>query len=104
MNSFNILLSVLGLIIIFYTLSSLTNSFLLKYILEMSSSITYIMNLDIISKLKAMLITGILSFGGLAVHMQVFAILNKKKIRYIPYLLARLTHFMLSTLIIYFIY
>ena len=103
-SSFNILLSVLGLIIIFYTLSSLSNFFILKYILEMSSSITYIVELNTIEKIKAMLVTGILSFGGISVHMQVFAILNKKKIRYLPYLLARLTHFMLSTLIIYFIY
>ncbi len=103
-DSINTLLSVLGLIIIFYTISSITNSFVLKYILEMSSSITYIMNLTILDKIKAILVTGILSFGGLSVHMQVFSILNNKKIRYKPYLLARLIHFMLSTLIIYLIY
>ena len=103
-TAFNTLLNVLGLIIIFYTLSSLTNIFILKYILEMSSSIVFIFNLNIIDKLKAMLITGILSFGGICVHMQVFTILNNKKIRYAPYLLTRLIHFMLSTLIIYLLY
>ena len=103
-NSINIIFTVLGLIIIFYTLSNLTNIFILKYILEMSSSITFIMNNYLTSKIKAMLITGILSFGGLCVHMQVISIINNKKIRYTPYLLARIIHFIISTLIIYFIY
>ena len=103
-NSFNILLSVFGLIIIFYTLSSLTNSNILKYILEMSSSIININNFNLPLKYKTLLITGILSFGGICIHMQVFSILEKEKIRYAPYLLSRLIHFILSTLIIYCFY
>ena len=103
-NSFNTLIMVLGLIIVFYTIGNLTNSFILKYILEMSSSINYIIKINITYKLKAMLICGILSFGGICVHMQVISILNNKKIRYGPYLLARLIHFSISSLIIYLIY
>lgn len=103
-NSFNTLIMVLGLIIIFYTIGNLTNSYILKYILEMSTSINYIMTINLTDKLKAMFICGILSFGGLCVHMQVMSILNNKKIRYAPYLLARLLHFSLSSLIIYLTY
>lgn len=103
-NSFNILLSVFGLIIIFYTLSSLTNLNILKYFLEMSSSIIYINNFNLSLKYKTILISGILSFGGICVHMQIFSILEKEKIRYLPYLLSRLIHFILSTLIIFILY
>lgn len=103
-NSFNTLLSVFGLIIIFYTLSSLTNSNILKYLLEMSSSIIHINNFNLSSKYKTLLISGILSFGGICVHIQVFSILEKEKIRYTPYLLSRLIHFILSTLIIFVLY
>ena len=103
-NSFHTLFMILGLIIFFYTISILTNSFILKYLLEMSSSLYYILSLNINLKIKIMLITGILSFGGICVHMQVFSILKNKKISYYPYLLTRLIHFMMSSLIIYFIY
>ena len=103
-SSFNTLLMVLGLIIIFNIIGNLTNSFILKYILEMSSSVNYITTINISDKLKAMLVSGILSFGGICVHMQVMSILNNKKIRYTPYLLARLLHFCMSSLIIYLIY
>ena len=103
-TSFNILITILGLIIIFYTLSSLTNLNALKYLLEMTSSIININSLNLDLKYKTMLITGILSFGGICVHMQVFSILEKEKIRYLPYLISRIFHFMLSISIVYIFY
>lgn len=103
-ESFNILIIVFGLIICFNTISLISNNNILKYILEMSSSINYIYLFNLTDKYKCILITGILSFGGICIHMQVYSILYKTKIRYEPYLLARIIHFILSTLIIYILY
>lgn len=103
-DAIHLLLGILGIIVVFNVISITFNNFILKYILEMTSSINFI-NLSLLNtKLKLILICGILSFGGICVHMQVFNILNGKKIRYKPYLLARIMHFIISTFLIYILY
>jgi len=100
----HISLNLLGIIVFFYVLSNLLNIKILTYFLEMTSSITILLKENINLKYKYALITGILSFGGISVHMQVFNILEKEKIRYKPYLISRLLHMIISILLFLLLY
>ena len=70
----------------------------------MTQGLKYISLLDIPLKVKTVLTTFLLSFGGLSSHMQVMSILSDTKIKYFPYLVARLIHSLLSSILIYFIF
>ena len=103
-NTIHISLFILGTIITFNIISTSINSKVLSSILEFSSGINYIKTLDISIKLKTILYGSILSFGGICRHMQIYGILSKINIKYIPYLIARIIHSVLTALIIYILY
>lgn len=50
---------------------------------------------------KAIISSFLVSFSGLCIHMQVFSILDNKKIRYYPYLISRMLHGILSSFFTY---
>ena len=79
---------------------------LLCGILEMTQGIYFISNTTLPLILKASIITFFISFGGISIHMQVFSILSDYKLKYKDYFIARLTHAVISSslvfLIIYF--
>lgn len=108
-NSINTLLLILGTITIFLIFTNLISSFfknnfflfsLINSFMEMTQGLNYICNLNISLKIKTILSSMILSFGGLSVHMQVISILSDYNIKYLPYLFARLLHCFLSGLLI----
>ena len=68
----------------------------------MTQGLKYVSLLEIPLKLKTIIITMILSFGGLSVHMQVISILSDTKIKYLPFLTARLLHSAIAGIIIFF--
>ena len=112
-NSFNTLFLILGTMIFFLIITNLINEYfnlnpllktILSGILEMTGGISNVSMLNIDLKLKSTLITMILSFGGISVHMQVKSILSDTPIKYQPYLVARLLHSSISGLLIYFLY
>ena len=111
-NSINTLLLILGLIAVFLILTNIINNSLnlnnyytsiLNGILEMTGGLKSVSELDIALKQKAIIITMILSFGGISVHMQIISILSKLKIKYLPFLCARLLHSAIAGIIIYLI-
>lgn len=77
---------------------------ILSGLFEMTQGLKYI-SLNNISKLKKVILyTFLISFGGFSIHAQVMSILNKIKIRYLPYLCARIIHALSSSIIVYFLY
>ena len=46
----------------------------------------------------------ILSFGGLSVHMQLIGILSKSRIKYFPYLTARILHATIASILFFFLF
>jgi hypothetical protein len=109
-DSINTLLLILGVITFFLIITTIINNLvnfnpLLKSIVsglfEMTQGLSFISQLDIAMNIKIILTTMIISFGGLSCHMQVMSILSEKKIRYLPYFIARIIHALLSGLIIY---
>ena len=103
-ETISIILNILGIIVCFYIVSKIFSISIITYFLEMTNSIYFLLKCSINIKYKLMLITGILSFGGFSVHMQVFSILGNKKIRYKPYFLARIIHFFISSILFFILY
>lgn len=109
LNSINTLLLILGVISFFSCITTLINlnisSPIIKSIIcgifEITQGINQINLLNISLKLKATLITFIISFGGLSSHMQVMSILEDTHIRYKPYLYSRIMHAFISSTIVY---
>ena len=67
--------------------------------IEITQGLKYLSLSNLSIELKAIISTIIISFGGICIHAQVFSILDNKKIRYIPYLISRIIHAFLSSII-----
>ena len=70
----------------------------------MTQGLKYISILEIPLKLKAILSVMIISFGGLSVHMQIFSILSDTKIKYLPFLTARVMHAFISSFLVFILF
>lgn len=111
-NSMNTLLLILGVVTFFLIITTiidkninLNNYYqsILNGFFEMTQGLKYISILDIPLKMKAVLCTMIISFGGLSSHMQVMSILSDTKIKYLPFLTARVIHALISSVLVYLI-
>lgn len=110
-NNINTLLLILGVITFFSCITTIITSYisspllksLISGILEITQGVNQISLLNISLKSKAIIITFIISFGGLSSHMQVMSILENTNIKYIPYLLSRILHSIIASFILYLI-
>ena len=109
-NTINTLLLILGVITTFLIITtiidnnfhlSLLNKSLLSGFLEMTQGLKHVSLLNINNNYKAILICAIISFGGLSVHTQILSIISDTKIKYKPFLLARIIHVIISSTICY---
>ena len=110
LNSINTLILILGVVTVFLIITTIIdnninlNSFqqsILNGIVEMTQGLKYVSLEEIPLKLKCILSTMIISFGGLSVHMQVISILSDTKIKYLPFLTARIIHALISSLLVF---
>lgn len=103
----NTLLLVLGIITFCLIITAILDKLLninnnYKYIyglLEITQGLKYLSLSNININIKAIIASFIISFGGFCIHLQVFSILDNKKIRYFPYLFSRFLHGIISALI-----
>lgn len=112
-NSINNLLMILGTVTVFLVITTILNNNLhfssyieniINGFIEMTQGLKYISLENISLKLKCVLSVMFISFGGLSVHMQVYSIIVNTKIKYFPYLTARIIHALISSLILYLIF
>jgi len=112
-KTFKTLLLLLGIITVFLIINSLIKQILpindLTYslisgLLEMTGGIRNISILDLPINIKASIITFFLSFGGASIHMQVMSILSNTNIKYLPYLLSRILHGLISSSIAFIVF
>lgn len=112
-NSINTLLLILGVITMFLIITTIINNLigfdgllrgLFNGLMEMTQGLKYISILNIPLKLKSVIFTAIISFGGLSVHMQVISIISDTKIKYIPFLIARILHSLIASIMIYILF
>ena len=103
-DAINTMILIFGIIISFQIIISILNiNIFFKGIIEMTTGlklISYNNNLYI----KIFLSTFFISFGGLCVHTQIMNILNKKRVKYLPFLLARIIHGIISSIIAIILY
>ena len=113
LNGINTLLLIFGVVTFFLVVTTIidNNIGLPKYyqsilngIFEMTQGLKYVSLLDIPLKIKGTLSVLFISFGGLSVHMQILSILSDTKIRYYPFLVARIIHCCISSLLFYFLF
>ena len=71
---------------------------------EMTQGLKYISMLNIPLKMKGVLTVMILSFGGFSVHMQLIGLLSKTKIKYFPYLTARILHAAIGSIMFFYLF
>lgn len=69
-------------------------------ILEMTSGLKYLSLSNIDYTIKVLLSMFLISFGGFSVHFQIMSILHKKKVKYLPFLISRIIHGIISVLIL----
>lgn len=109
LKTFQTLIIILGIIIIFFTLSTILEKLIpnsqilngiISGILEMTSGIHKVNMLPFSIKEKAVLITAFLSFGGFSIHMQVATFLTKCQLSYKKFLISRIYQTIISVLII----
>lgn len=109
-KTFDTLLIILGSMCFFnIILIILKNTFLLNDItyslisglFEITQGINNVCLLNISLKIKAVLIAIFLSFGGLSIHSQTLSIISDTKIKYLPYLFARILHSIISGLLVF---
>lgn len=105
LNSINTLLLILGVVTTCLIITTIIdNNFhlpifyktLLSGFLEMTQGLRHVSYLNVSNYLKGIIITSILSFGGLSVHLQIISIISDTKIRYLPFLISRILHVLIS--------
>ena len=112
-DSIETLLLILGSISIFSFLTVIISKIfyfdnitlsIISGILEITNGINLISTLTIPIKYKAIIISMMLSFGGLSIHLQIKSILSNTNIKYYPYLFTRLIHSFISGFLVFLIY
>lgn len=112
-NAVNVLMLLLGIITIFLILVSimteiinldLYNKSIISGILEMTSGITQISNLNIDIDKKISIIAAMLSFGGISIHMQIIAIIDKFNFNYYKFLFYRIIVSIIAILLTLFLH
>jgi len=112
-NAINTLLLILGVISMFLIMTTIINNNLninlyafsiLNGLFEMTQGLKYVSLLDYPLKIKTLLSTIFISFGGLSVHMQVISIISDTKIKYLPFLVARIIHAVIASLLVYLLF
>jgi len=107
----NTLLLILGVITfcliitgIIDSIFSINNNYKFIYgLLEITQGLKYLSLSNLNIYIKAIISSFIISFGGICIHIQVFSILDNKKIRYLPYLFTRLLHGIVSSFLTFII-
>lgn len=107
-NSINSLLLILGVVTISLIVTTILDKHfhlniylktILCSIMEMTQGLKHISLLNVSLNIKTIIMAMIISFGGLSVHTQVLSFISDTKIKYTPFLLARIIHAVLAALL-----
>lgn len=107
-TSISTLLTILGTITVFLCLTTIINDLIplndihksiFNGLFELTQGLKYVSLLNISLKLKTTISSLLISFGGLSIHMQVISSINDDNIKYTPYLIARIIHASIASLL-----
>ena len=111
-NTSKILINVFGIIIFISLIATTLNNYLgltpfstviFNGLIEITTGLKYLSLFKIEKAKAAAIATFFISFGGFSIHMQTMSILNKYDINYYVYLIARIIHGAISSIIVYII-
>lgn len=102
-NIFGIITFFLIIINIFFTSYDSIIKVIITGVIEMTTGLKYLSVFRISVKVKIIISTFFISFGGLSIHAQIMNSLKKRKIKYLPFLISRIIHSFVSSLIVYII-
>lgn len=104
-SAINTLLIILGVITTCLVITTILNiNPLFNGFLEITQGLKYISLSNLNTLIKVLLTTFLISFGGFSIHAQVFSILSNQNIKYFPYLLARIVHGIISTILVFILF
>ena len=108
-SSLDTLINVFGIVTFFLILVNLlfkepSSNFSIPIIgiTEMTSGLKYLSLSDFGLTTRLLFSVFFISFGGFSVHFQIMSILNEKKVKYLPFLIARFVH-AISSFVIYLV-
>lgn len=113
LNTINTLLLILGVITLFLIFTTILNKYIhlndfytsiFNGLIEMTQGLKYTSMLNISLKFKTIISAMIISFGGLSVHMQIISILSDTNIKYLPFLIARIIHSIISGILVFILF
>ena len=98
-DALSTMILIFGILVTFQIIiTMMPKSTIIKGLIEMTIGLKYT-SLLTNTNLKLILSTFFLSFGGLCIHTQIMNILNKKRVKYLPFLLARIIHGITSSIL-----
>ena len=98
-DALSTMILIFGILVTFQIIiTMMPKSTIIKGLIEMTIGLKYT-SLLTNTNLKLILSTFVLSFGGLCIHTQIMNILNKKRVKYLPFLLARIIHGITSSIL-----
>lgn len=98
-DALSTMILIFGILVTFQIIiTMMPKSTIIKGIIEMTIGLKYT-SLITNTNLKIILSTFFLSFGGLCIHTQIMNILNKKRVKYLPFLSARIIHGITSSIL-----
>ena len=109
-NAIDTIITICGILAMFLMLSTIIidlfnfntyNTILIKSIFEMTTGIESLGVLNLSMTFKVILCSGILSFGGVCVHVQVLSQITGTDIKYIYFLIGRIYQMIISVFIAY---
>lgn len=99
-DALSTMILIFGILVTFQIIiTMMPKSTIIKGLIEMTIGLKYTA-LITNTNLKIILSTFFLSFGGLCIHTQIMNILNKKRVKYLPFLSARIIHGITSSIIV----
>lgn len=112
-NSINSLLLILGVVTMFLIITTILDKHfhlniylktILTSIMEMTQGLKHVSLLNVSLKTKSIIMAMIISFGGLSVHTQVLSFISDTKIKYTPFLIARIFHALLAGILVFILF
>ena len=98
-DALSTMILIFGILVTFQIIiTMMPKSTIIKGLIEMTIGLKYTSLINN-TNLKIILSTFFLSFGGLCIHTQIMNILNKKRVKYLPFLLARIIHGITSSIL-----
>ena len=106
-NSLDILINIFGTITFSLIITNLIikntsniENIIITGLIEMTTGLKLLSTIKLTKQIKLFLSTFFICFGGLSIHIQIFIILTKRKIKYLPFLISRIIHGLTSGIII----